>query len=376
MAGDCHRGHVGVAGHVLGETGAAARRPEVGDAVSRVAEVEPQDLPAALGTVSAPPEQLEQFRKGEACHRRLAWVTLVRAPGQPAGRIRLQSGTYISPAYDLPDMPVRVAIPYPAPYPTGRGVIAVLGAETDAIVSLTPPWHVPARAGVNSREVSWTPASVCAGTATRLWPMIKHLAGKLAFVHRTLWQREQAYRWAVLLGLPAFGGLRRGGACLGRHTAPDDPSPVAGIRWQRTMGAVDQTRRPARPSPSRRRPRRLCRVSMRLAGLPASSPAGTGDIMRCRWTRPWISTCLERIGQFHPDQPTIPLSRIIDAGPPTGLFVAGQKHSSLLRRRAYMRSRRGSPGQARNQLNAWCVCYRTNHRLLSAVVLNARATPC
>jgi hypothetical protein len=144
--------------------GAAARRPEVGDAVSRVAEVEPQDLPAALGTVSAPPEQLEQFRKGEACHRRLAWVTLVRAPGQPAGRIRLQSGTYISPAYDLPDMPVRVAIPYPAPYPTGRGVIAVLGAETDAIVSLTPPWHVPARAGVNSREVSWTPASVCAGT--------------------------------------------------------------------------------------------------------------------------------------------------------------------------------------------------------------------
>ncbi len=132
---------------------------------SGVAEVAQEDLPAALGTVSATQEQLAKFRAQEACGRRFAWVTLVRAPGQAPGRIRLQSGRYVSPVFDVLDTPVRVAIPYPAPYPTGRGVISVLGATTEAIVALTPPWRVPAQAGVEAREVTWTPAGVCPGAS-------------------------------------------------------------------------------------------------------------------------------------------------------------------------------------------------------------------
>ncbi len=141
--------------------GDSAPRPEGGANVSRVAEVAPQDVPAALDTVAGTPQQLAPFRERDACPRRLAWVTMVRAPGQAPGRIRLQSGSYISPVFDLMDTPVRVAIPYPAPYATGHGVISVVGATTQAVVALTPPWHVPAQAGVQAREVTWTPAGVC-----------------------------------------------------------------------------------------------------------------------------------------------------------------------------------------------------------------------
>jgi hypothetical protein len=132
--------------------------------VSRVAEVAPQDVTAALDTMSGSHEQLAQFREREACSRRLAWVTIMRSPGQPPGRIRLQSGAYLSPAFDLTDAPVRVALPYPAPYATGHGMISVLGTTTDAIVALTPPWRVPAQEGLHAREVTWTPSGDCPGT--------------------------------------------------------------------------------------------------------------------------------------------------------------------------------------------------------------------
>jgi hypothetical protein len=129
--------------------------------VSRVAEVAPQDVPAAIETIDAPAEQLAQLKGRKPCSVRLASVTIRRGPGQPDGRIRLQSGHYISPLFELTDMPVRVALPYPAPYETGRGVISVLGATTDAIVALTPPLHVPAQGGVRVQEVTWSPAGAC-----------------------------------------------------------------------------------------------------------------------------------------------------------------------------------------------------------------------
>jgi hypothetical protein len=130
--------------------------------VARLAEVAPPDMPAALETVEGTPAQLARFKDPKACNARLAWVTVMRAPGQPAGRIRLQSGKYISPGFDLAETPVRVALPYPAPYATGRGTISVLGATSDAIVALTPPWHVPAQGGMHARPVAWTPVGACA----------------------------------------------------------------------------------------------------------------------------------------------------------------------------------------------------------------------
>jgi hypothetical protein len=130
-------------------------------AVSRIADVAPQDVSAALETIAWSPEQLARFREREACGRRLAWVTIAHGPGQPPGRIRLQSGTYTSPAFEITDAPVRVALPYPAPYETGHGAISVIGTTTDAIVALTPPWHVPVQDGLHAQDVTWTPVAGC-----------------------------------------------------------------------------------------------------------------------------------------------------------------------------------------------------------------------
>ena len=145
----------------LGRPGDNAPRGEANPNISRVAEVTPDDLPAALNTVSGAPQRLAQMAVRDSCRSRLASVTVVRAPGQPPGRIRLRSGSYYSPAFDLVETPVRVAMPFPAPYPTGHGTISVLGATTGATVALTPPWHVLAQAGTEAREVTWTPASGC-----------------------------------------------------------------------------------------------------------------------------------------------------------------------------------------------------------------------
>ncbi len=131
------------------------------DSVSRLDEISPRDLSAALDTVAGTSQQLARFRDHDPCSHHLAWVTMVREPGRQSARIRLQSGTYISPAFELAETPVRVALPYPAPYATGNGVISV-GATAAAIVALSPPWHVPARAGIETRNVTWTPTPGCA----------------------------------------------------------------------------------------------------------------------------------------------------------------------------------------------------------------------
>ena len=131
--------------------------------VSGLAEVAAADMTPALDTLAWSRDELAQFRERDACGRRLAWVTIGRSPGQPNGRIRLQSGAYVSPAFELTDAPVRVALPYPAPYPAGHGMISVFGTTADAIVALTPPWHVAVQNGLHTREVTWSPADDCPG---------------------------------------------------------------------------------------------------------------------------------------------------------------------------------------------------------------------
>lgn len=129
--------------------------------VSDLTEVRPDEMTNALTTLNATQDQLRQLQERRSCGDRLAWVTIMRSPGQPAGQIRLQSGRYVSPAFELTDTPVRVALPYPAPYPVGRGTVAVLGTTVDAVVALTPPWPVSAKAGWHAREVTWTPSDDC-----------------------------------------------------------------------------------------------------------------------------------------------------------------------------------------------------------------------
>ncbi|MGA9868046.1 MAG: hypothetical protein WBQ75_16600 [Acetobacteraceae bacterium] len=104
---------------------------------------------------------LAQFRQRTGgCPRPLAWVSLGRAAAQPAGTVRLRSGTYFSPVFKLTDIPVRIAIPYPGPYETGHGTLMAMNAGGSAIVALVPAW-VSARGGEATREVTWHPSKRC-----------------------------------------------------------------------------------------------------------------------------------------------------------------------------------------------------------------------
>lgn len=141
-----------------------AMTPEGGGEVvtSELAQVDARDVAAALTTMDGSTDFLTQFKdRATGCARPLAWVTVARAPGQPAGTVRLRSGTYFSPIFDLSDVPLRVAIPYPNPYEAGHGTLTAMEVGGSATVALLPAWHVSAQSGGATREVTWHVSNRC-----------------------------------------------------------------------------------------------------------------------------------------------------------------------------------------------------------------------
>lgn len=129
-------------------------------------EIAEADLPGAENTLAGSPSDRARVKQADrVCGAHLAQVTLAPAkPGQTT-RFRLQSGRYISPEFALTDAPLRIAIPYPAPYAAGRGAIGLTATGADVIVSLNPPWHaIPSPATV-MQTVRWVPDPRCNGLA-------------------------------------------------------------------------------------------------------------------------------------------------------------------------------------------------------------------
>jgi hypothetical protein len=131
--------------------------------MSELTEVEEHDISDALTTMSPPNSALAQFREGQngSCRRPLAWVSLVSAPGEPPSHIRLISGTYYSPVFEVSATPVRVALPFPAPYETGHGVLTAIDVGGRAAVALLPAWRVSAQDGKATHMVTWHPVKNC-----------------------------------------------------------------------------------------------------------------------------------------------------------------------------------------------------------------------
>jgi hypothetical protein len=130
---------------------------------SELTEVEPPEIEGALTTMTLSNSALVQYRTGKdgGCRRPLAWVTLVSAPGEPPSRVRLISGTYYSPVFEVTATPVRVALPFPAPYETGQGTLGVIDQGGDAAISLFPTWRVSAQDGKSTHVVTWHPVARC-----------------------------------------------------------------------------------------------------------------------------------------------------------------------------------------------------------------------
>lgn len=150
-----------------------------------------------------------------------------------------------------------------------------------------------------------------------------HLAAKLGFVHRTLWQRNPLYRWAALLGPPPLIGC--GVAVLAwaafQQWAPLTAIPDGNIPWAHWTRPIQQAGQPFAEAP--------------IGPVPPTDASGRVSGFQTGWVviiQPMhLDAMLEAsaiqpiIGHFTIDQPLIGLAPILDAEPPTGLFIGGVK---------------------------------------------------
>lgn len=103
----------------------------------------------------------QRVADAKTCKAPLAILTLVKRAGTPDATIRIGSGDYVSPPYVVTDKPQQVAIPFPAPYPVGKGVISVMGEGKDITVWMTPGWTIPSLTGIASHNVRWDTKPNC-----------------------------------------------------------------------------------------------------------------------------------------------------------------------------------------------------------------------
>jgi hypothetical protein len=131
-------------------------------ASSELRQVDDQDVQAALTTMTLSSSVAVEIKDtATKCKQPLAWLTLASEAGQQAVRVRLRSGAYLSPVFELSNVPVRVAIPFPGPYETGRGTLQAMHSGGGAAIALLPAWHVPLPDGASAHEVTWHPAPRC-----------------------------------------------------------------------------------------------------------------------------------------------------------------------------------------------------------------------
>ena len=154
------------------------------------------------------------------------------------------------------------------------------------------------------------------GTVGRV---MRRFAGKLAFVHRTLWQRETAYRWAALLGPPPLIGVGLVLLCLSVL-----PKVWPGVAHRQDAAPwahrAQQERHADEVFPEATLP------------LPARDAGGGYRGFRAGWLGEVHPMTVDAtrdaniseaaLANFSIDQTDLALQRVVDAGPPSGLFAA------------------------------------------------------
>jgi hypothetical protein len=118
----------------------------------------PADINAALPTLD-PGTSKAAVDDAKNCKVPLGWVTLTQRNGH-GGIVRIRSGQYLSPPIKLTPAPQRVAVPYPAPYPVGRGVLTLVG-EADQVGFYLRPGGIQDVNGTYSINVRWQVRNPC-----------------------------------------------------------------------------------------------------------------------------------------------------------------------------------------------------------------------
>src|SRR4051812_21302173 len=148
----------GMAGLVVVPNIVRDKPPVVGEE-STLEVLLPGEINGALPTLD-PGTSKTAVDDAKNCKVPLAWVTLTQRSGGNGGMVRIRSGQYTSPPIKLTPVPQRVAVPYPAPYPTGRGVLTLVG-EADKVGFYLTPGGVHDVNGAYSVNVRWQVRNPC-----------------------------------------------------------------------------------------------------------------------------------------------------------------------------------------------------------------------
>ena len=148
----------GIAGGVLWPRLDGDKPPAGAGDESTLEVLVPGDINAALPTLD-PGTSKSAVDDAKNCKVPLAWVTLTQRNGH-GGLVRIRSGSYLSPPIKLTPVPQRVAVPYPAPYPTGHGVLTLVG-EADQVGFFLTPGGIHDVNGTYSVNVRWQVRNPC-----------------------------------------------------------------------------------------------------------------------------------------------------------------------------------------------------------------------
>lgn len=124
-----------------------------------LAQVSLTDLEPAVASLE-PATGHQAAADALACRIPLAVISLSTV-GQPGDLVRVRSGAYLSPPIRLGGIPQRIAIPFPAPYASGHGVLYVEGMAHAMNVALQPPCPVAILNGSVTHAVTWVPGKPC-----------------------------------------------------------------------------------------------------------------------------------------------------------------------------------------------------------------------
>ena len=143
-----------------GIPGGGAPQPASPNGTAEIATVAPADLIAAMPSLS-PITAAALISDAKSCRTPLAYMTLSKAAGTTGGAVRIRSGVYLSPLFQVTDAPQRIALPFPAPYTAGHGQIAVEGVAPGLLLTLTPGWSAPNTQGAGIINLFWHTDKPC-----------------------------------------------------------------------------------------------------------------------------------------------------------------------------------------------------------------------
>jgi hypothetical protein len=126
----------------------------------KLAKLAPSQIAKAIGTLD-PATSQQVVADAKSCKTPLAWITLAREHGKPDGSVRIRAGSYLSPPFHVTEKPQDVAIPFPAAYPGGHGVLWVIGKGKGITVDIDPRWTIDSLDGAAALDVIWDDADPC-----------------------------------------------------------------------------------------------------------------------------------------------------------------------------------------------------------------------